>query len=125
MPFMSAEHTKRIRDEIKKTFPKFKFSIRNRHYLSVNINILSGPIEMIKDQNNLRRNEQVNQFYIRDNYKDYPEIRDILLKIYEIANQGNGQECYDVDYGSIPDFYVHIEIGDWNKPYIVTEKKES
>jgi len=118
MPYISTERVSEIRKEIKKEFPEFKFSIRNRHHSTICVSILAGPIEMITTDN-LRRNERVNHYYIDKDYEDTPEVRDILQKIYKIMNKGNYTVCEDGDYGSIPSFYCDIEIGDWNKPYKV------
>ncbi len=118
MPYLSTEHAKRIRDNVKKTFPEFKFSIRKEHHSSIVVAILSGPIELItSDKKN--RHEQVNHYYIKDHYEDFPEVRDILLKLYDIVNEGNYTEVIDGDYGAVPHFYVNLEIGKWDKPYEV------
>jgi hypothetical protein len=120
MPFISKERVAEIRNQIKKEFPEFKFSIRLRDHMSVNVNILAGPIEMITNPN--RRNEEVNEFYIAEHYKDFPKVRDVLLKVYKIMNEGNYITSVDGDYGSIPSFYTHLEIGDWDKPYMILDK---
>jgi hypothetical protein len=63
--------------------------------------------------------EQINQYWYKDHYEDYPEKVEFLDKIIEIVNEGNGTESYDGDYGTIPNFYVNVSIGNWNKPYVV------
>ena len=122
MPYISTESVKRIRETIKKEFPEFKFSITKHHHSSVHVHILSGPIEMITNTDG-HRYESVNQFYIAEHYKDFPEVRDILLKIYKIVNEGNYAEVWDGDYGAVPSFYVNIRIGDYDKPYEIKTKK--
>lgn len=37
-------------------------------------------------------------------------------------NQGNGELVYDGDYGSVPNFYTTITIGEWDKPFKIVEK---
>jgi len=118
MPYISPERVKEIRTKIKKEFPAYKFSIRGEHYSSVNVTILSGPIDLITDRA-VNGYEQVNHFYIKDHYKDFPEIMKFLQKIYEIMNEGNYTEVVDGDYGAIPSFYCRITVGSWDKPYEV------
>ena len=113
MPFISTSEVKEKRNAIKKAFPKFKFSIRCEHYSSIAINVLSGPINLGTEY------EQVNQFYIDEHYENEPEKRKLLSGIYEIANRDNGTEVIDSDYGTVPNFYVHLSIGCWDKPYKV------
>jgi len=121
MPLISPKRVKEIRNTIKAKYPKFKFSITTNHHSSVHIDILSGPIQMITtEQRPGKGHEQVNHYYIEDHYEKFPEVRDILLDIYNIANEGNGTEVIDGDYGRIPNFYVNIAIGRWDEPYTIT-----
>jgi len=122
MPYISKEETKLKRNLIKKAFPDFKFSIVNNHSSVLSVTILSGPVEMITYEFDSRY-ESVNHFYINDHYKDHPEVSDILIKIYTIMRAGNYIESEDGDYGSIPSFYTHLNIGRWDKPYTVISKK--
>lgn len=122
MPYMSKDRVKEIRQQIKKEFPEYKFSIRTRHHMAVEVSILSGPIEMIHDDPYNKRHEQVNHFYIKEHYEKYPEVRDVLLRLYKIMNEGNYTEVMDGDYGAVPSFYCHLSIGQWDRPYQVIEK---
>lgn len=117
MPYISPKRVKEIRNEIKSLYPDFKFSITTKHYSSVYIIIKSGPVELITIPEDTKRYQQVNHYYIAEHYKDEPEVRDMLQNIYNIANKGNGTEVEDGDYGRVPNFYLHIQIGDWNSPY--------
>lgn len=127
MPYIKKERVSEIREELKKQFPDMKMSVTRRHHSEVSIAILSAPWDMLKtseESNRKRGYEQVNQFYIAEHYKDDPQTRDALLKIYQIADQGNGTEVEDSDYGTVPDFYVSISIGAFEKPFTVTEPKK-
>lgn len=111
MPFIAPETVKEIRQRIKKEFPKFKFSVTTKNYSTVLIHILEGPIDFGK------LHEQVNPYYIKEHYQG--QAKEVLQKIYDIANKGNGTENLDGDYGAIPSFYVRIIIGEWDKPYVI------
>jgi len=113
MPYLSTEEVKKIRQEIKSTFPEFKFSIRTRNYSTVCVNVKSGPIDFGTDY------RQVNHFHIEKHYEDQPEVRDFLLKLHEIMDRGNYIESVDGDYGNIPSFYTSLTIGSWDNPYQV------
>ena len=119
MPYISSEAVKEKRNALKKAFPEYKISVTGRHHSSIYVSFLSGPIEMITNPFNGSRCESVNQFYIKEHYEGFPEVRDILLKTYEIVNKNNGEEVYDGDYGSVPNFYVNISVGDYERPYEV------
>ena len=112
MPYITKENITEKRKAIKKAFPKFKFSITRKNYSTIDINILEGNIDFGTNY------EHVNHFYIKEHYSDKPEIRDVLLKIYNIADSNNGVETEDADYGTVPKFYIDISIGNWDKPYV-------
>lgn len=122
MPYISKERVAEIRSQIKKEFPDYKFSIVRDGHSTVEIAILEAPFNMLTNGNG-ETYEHVNHFYIRDHYKDFPQVRDVLARIYEIADQGNSIVSVDGDYGNIPKFYVGIRIGRWDKPFKVIEAK--
>ena len=45
MAFINAEDVKAIRNELKVTFPKFKFGVKKRDYSAVDVTIKSGPTD--------------------------------------------------------------------------------
>lgn len=115
MPHMSAKRTAEIRAELKKEFPDFKFSIRTRHHSTICVSVLEAPFNML--MNTTRENESVNYFHISDHYENCPKIKEVLLKIYSIMNDGNYTVSVDGDYGNIPSFYVDLQVGEWDKPF--------
>jgi len=113
MPYITKEEVARKRKLIKSEFPDFKFSFKMDNYSTIDVTVMSGPIDM----KNKCKGYQVNPYGIEQHFKDEKEIKDFLLKVYEIANEGNGDEYESADYGMYPKFYVHITIGTWDKNY--------
>jgi hypothetical protein len=111
MPYISSETVKSMRTELRKRFPEFKFSVTRYHHSSVNVNVLSGPIDFGGE------NVQVNHFYIDEHWKG--ESRKFLKSVYDVIRKGVRELVYDGDYGSVPTYYTHIEIGKWDRPYEV------
>jgi hypothetical protein len=109
MPYISTERVKAIREQLKKEFPGWKFSVIRRHHMEVSVSIMSAPLDFGKEY------QQVNQYYITEHYQG--AIRDNLLKINEIMEASNGTLTIDADYGSIPNYYTSLTIGQWDKPF--------
>jgi hypothetical protein len=103
------ERISEIRNELKATFKGYKFSIRKDNWYGVFISILEAPYQMTQE-----RYEQVNEFYIAQHYSG--QTREDLLKINEIASRGVTYRETG-DYGTQPDFYVSISIGNFNNPF--------
>lgn len=104
------QRVKEIRTQLKSEFPEIKFSITKRHWNGVDISIMESPYQLTDKQH-----EQVNHYRINEWYEG--KTKDILNRIYEVSNEGVSYRETG-DYGTQPDFYVSINIGKWDKPYI-------
>lgn len=118
---ISKDRVKEIRQQLKQEFPQITFSVTRRDSNLITVAILKAPINFLKGRERESRGyEQVNNYYIKDNYSDNPEARDVLLRINDIVSRDQREITYDGDYGSVPNYYVHIEIGKWDRPFIYT-----
>jgi hypothetical protein len=120
MPFISTEEVAAKRKALKAALPDYKLSVTKSNHSSINVAVISGPVKMTENEDG---RESVNHFYIEKHYADRPEVRDVLMTIYEIIKNGKTEEVYDVDYGSVPTFYTNISIGKWKNPYVVKPAK--
>jgi len=109
MPFISSESVATMRKAIKAALPEYVVSVTKGHHSSVNVYLLSGPIEPVR----------VNVFWYKTHLKDNPTalalVQTILDKIFAVVEPRIVSE--DGDYGSIPNFYYDISFGKWDKPY--------
>lgn len=111
MPYIAKEAVTEKRQALKKALPGFKLSVVREHYSSITVSIMGGPIDFGTTDS------PVNHSYIKDTYTG--EAAEALTKIKDIINSGNGVEVEDGDYGTVPDFYINIRIGKWDKPYAI------
>lgn len=111
MPYITTESVKEIRDDLKLTFPEFRFSVRREHYSSVNIAIVSGPIDFGT------KYCQVSKYHLDSSWTG--EQYKMLRLIFDYATRDQRELVNDSDYGSVPTFYVNVSIGKWDKPYQV------
>lgn len=118
MPYLDKEYTKGVRQELRARYPEFKFSVRTRDHMSLSVKILSGPLDLIPNSSN--GNENVNQYHVDKHYEDSPIKRDFLNEVLSImTKEHDGCVSTDGDYGNIPNFYIDLQIGQWDKPYEV------
>ena len=138
MAYISTEDVRHIRNTLKKELPQYKFSVVRDHTSSVTIALMKGPA--FKDYEYFDRythetkigtlnedHHQINQYHLEDFYGK--ENAKVLDKIHSIAltapaNNG-GKEWYNnsdamIDYFDTA-YYVHIEVGKWNKQYEIVE----
>lgn len=116
MPYITKEEVKEKRNAIKKAFPEFKFSITRDNCSGIRIAIMEGPEWFAKDGFHKSMNGWTKVM-------GTPEADAVVNKVYDIANGGNGTEVEDGDYGRVPNFYVWLSVGKWDKGYTVKGKK--
>lgn len=122
MGYISTEQVAEKRKKLKEAFPDYKFSIVKDGYSGIRVTILEGTLPLLEEGENYR---DVNVYYIDESFKERPQVRDVISKIYSIINEGNKRRETS-DYGSQPDFYTYINIGESDKkPYKVIPKKSS
>lgn len=126
MAYISAEDVKRIRNAIKIAFPEFKFSVRKDGYLGVYVSFVSGPV----DFNDVMRDKdsgycQINEYWLQ-NYGQHQALFEAVLKIIKMAPEKQWYNNSDaqIDYFDTA-FYIHMQIGNWNKPYVYKAPKKA
>lgn len=134
MAYINAEEVKAIREALKARFPKYKFSARKGSgSLSVDVTIKQGPVDFIEDYlkdatpgsnaDYIRKsgNIQVNQYWYEDHFG--AEAAEVIGEVIKIIKTAPARGWYDrsdiqTDYFDTA-FYIHLNIGEWNKPYQV------
>lgn len=115
MPYITAERVKEIRNAIKKAFPGYKFSITREHTSGINICILESPLDL-NNQGHTDMHTLSGRPVSIYNLCDDPN-KDIWKKIYELAGGYSLKYNHDGDYGDIPDYYIWLQVGKWDRPY--------
>ena len=114
MAYMNQEKKAKIAAAMKPVLKKYglKGSLSVHNHSSITLTIKAGSIDFGGD------NIQVNQYWLDDNYKG------IALKALKDIKQAMlAADYYDksdamTDYFDTA-YYYHINVGKWNKPYIM------
>jgi len=111
MAYMNIEKKNELAPGIKKVLAEYgmKGTIAKNDY-SLKVNLKSGPINFGTDS--------VNEYHIASHFTGV--AKEFLLKLKDAMNVGNHNNS-DImtDYFDVG-WYIHINIGKWNKPYEVT-----
>lgn len=115
MAYIKTEQVKSIRDQIKKAYPKYKWSITRRHHTTVVIILQESDLPY--DNQHI----QVNQYYLKESEKLSTKAKLIFQHVMEICN--STELCYDrnagdpyADYGD-SSYFIDLDIGQWDKPH--------
>ena len=97
-----------------KDYPSVKYSLSIQDKMKIVCTISKGPAYL--DEKNVG-SQQVNHYHIKTNFN--PEAEEILTKIKECLRIGHYDNSdIQSDYFDCA-WYIGINIGTWNKPYIV------
>jgi hypothetical protein len=137
MAYMSQEKKAKIAPKIKAILAKYKVkgSLAVRNHMTLCLNLKSGSIDFIANSNKVCGNshyqvargfkpstsgyDQVNPYHFKDHYDGKA-----LAFMQEVFAAMKGADWYDnsdaqTDYFDTA-YYVDVNIGSWNKNYILT-----
>ena len=125
MAYISAGEVREIRNELKKTFPSLKFSVRKSGHTSVTVSIMKGDVDFspILDRGPYNRFCNVNHYHL-GNYGDFTALFTKIDNVIKSApaKAEDGRAWYDnsdamTDYFDTA-FYYDLTVGQWNNPYV-------
>lgn len=121
MAYFNQEKKKLIAPQIKKVLKKYglKGNLGVENHSTVRLTIKSGKLDFINDADYKHGDDylQVNHFYIREHFSG--KSADALSELKEILNTNNyNRSDIMVDHFDVG-HYISIEIGRWDKPYIL------
>lgn len=113
MAYIKKEQAAAVRAELKKKFPKVRFSVRIEHYSTLHISIMESPY----DWSSVARYKDGHVKLSWRSPKDYPHSQ-FLEQIIEIAMRGNWDKSDSMtDYFNVG-WYFDLEVGRWDRPHI-------
>lgn len=140
MAYFSQDQKKEKTPAIKAILKKYglKGSLSVRHYSTLVLTIRSGKVDFVESFNRLGQSNswkssvafqpvtdgyiQVNPYWFHEHFDG--KAKDCLAELLNAMNVGNHNNSRpEIDYFDIG-WYVDINIGQWNKPYICTKEKE-
>jgi len=113
MPYVTNDQVKQIREALKKKYPKVKFSIVKEHHSSVRCAIMESSFDF--GTGHMSLNHYPN--YLKEHHKGKPYL-DFLVGVAEILSNDVRTVSHDGDYGDIPNYYVTMQVGKWDKPHV-------
>jgi|TARA_R110000744_G_scaffold80035_1_gene157093 hypothetical protein len=130
MAYITKEEAAVVRKDLKKAFPEIKFSVRIKHYTTLDVAIMEAPYDFAvreyKDAcipNREHRDNLVDQreyftvnHYHLDTNQTYAQLPK-LQKIAKICLKEHWDKSeIQTDYFHCA-FYLNLAVGKWDKPY--------
>ena len=137
MAYMSQEKKAKIAPKVKKILKKFgvKGSLAVRNHSTLVLNLKAGKIDFIGNSNRVCGNDfyqvskgfkpnttgysDVNPYWFKEHYDG--DAKAFLSEVLSAMNDGNHDNSnIQIDYFDVG-WYVSVNIGKWNKPYVVEQ----
>ena len=135
MAYFSQERKSEIAPKVKSILNKYgiKGSLSVRHHSTLSLTLKSGKIDFIANSNRVCGNDfyqvakgfkpntsnydSINPYWFHEHYDG--DAKAFLTEVMEAMNNGNWDKSdIQSDYFNVG-WYVEVQIGKWNKPYIV------
>jgi hypothetical protein len=135
MAYMSQERKSEIAPKVKSILNKYgiKGSLSVRNHSTLSLTLKSGKIDFIANSNRVCGNDfyqvakgfkpntsnydSINPYWFHEHYDG--DAKAFLTEVMEAMNGGNWDKSdIQSDYFNVG-WYVEVQIGKWNKPYIV------
>lgn len=117
---------KKIREELKASLPDCKFSVRTEYFSlgsAIHIALMSTESSPFAD-GSVMGDMQINNYYINENSKLSDFGKQTMIQVNEIVrNYHRDDSDIMTDYFNC-NFYYHLRIGRWDKPFQVKWRKK-
>ena len=124
MAYMSQDKKKELAPKIKEICKRHgvKATIGVRHYSTLVLNVNSGVIDFGEDDSRCGRS--INTYHYEEHYEDNPIALAFLSEVVPCMMIGNHDNS-DImtDYFDVG-WYIDVNVGRWNKPYILTKENK-
>lgn len=115
MAYVTKENVIEKREKLKELWKKYgmTWTLRRDNYTSLDYTIRKGPIDFWSCR------EQVNVYWINEERQNNPIALEYLKQARDILNEWNHDNSDAMtDYFDVG-WYIHINIGQYNKPYVL------
>jgi hypothetical protein len=133
MAYMNQDRKARLAPAVKSILKRYGVKgTLSTDLRSISLNIKSGTLDFIGNYNETvgaqpggfrlgspaEKSIQINNYWYRDHFSD-KVIRKFLEEILRALNDGNHDNSdIQTDYFDVG-WYVHVNVGKWNKPYVL------
>ena len=98
-----------------------KGSLSVNNYSTLRLTLQSGPIDFSYTNRDGKVINHINEYWYHEHFQNHPEALAFLSEVIPAMNNGNHDNS-DImtDYFDVG-WYVSVNLGRWDKPYVVSE----
>ena len=113
----TTEIAKEIRQNLKKEYPTSKFAVRKNHHSSITVVLKSSSEKILTETIDYK---SINHYHVDSDDKLTALGKEFIKKSLKVINKRNWDNSdIQSDYFDV-NFYLHMTIGEYDKPFIQT-----
>ena len=106
-----------VRQWLKKTYPRYKFSVRRSDYNSIHISLMQADFEAFTAASGVKTYADINHYHI-DSETDLTErTREVMKNVRAFVQSYNFDDSDPMTDYFQTNFYLNLSIGTYKKPY--------
>lgn len=119
MPYITNEEVAAIRKAVKDNFKGSKFSIVKENNSAVRVSILQSSIDFLAIEPNC--GYSMTEYLANKVFGADSEAANYIKRLFAVIDEAHPEKeiTYDYDYGSVPNYYLDVQIGKWDRSYTV------
>ena len=106
-----------LRQWLKETYPRYKFSVRRTNYDSIHIALMQADFEAFTKESGVKTFVDLNHFYIDEETQLTERAREVMKNVYAFVQSYNFDNSDPMTDYFCKNFYLYLSVGTYKKPY--------
>ena len=108
-----------VRNWMKETYPKYKFSVSRHHYNSIHIYLVKADFEAFKKDKGVVFHHDVNHYHIDNDDTLTDRAKEVMKNVCDFVMSYNFDDSDPMTDYFCTNFYLTLGVGTYKKPYKV------
>lgn len=108
-----------VRNWIKETYPKYKFSVSRHHYNSIHIRLVKADFEAFNKDKGVVFHHDVNHYHIDNDDTLTDRAKEVMKNVCDFVMSYNFDDSDPMTDYFCTNFYLTLGVGTYKKPYKV------
>lgn len=106
-----------IRQWLKETYPRYKFSVRRENYNSIYIRLMQADFEAFTPESGVTTYKDINPYHIGSETELTDRAREVMENVCAFVQSYNFDDSDSMTDYFHTNFYLNLSIGTYRKPY--------
>ncbi len=112
-----------VRQWLKETYPRYKFSVTRTNYNSIHIALMQADFEAFTKESGVKTYVDINHFYIDEETQLTERAREVMQNVCAFMQSYNFDNSDPMTDYFCKNFYLSLSVGTYKKPYRTTLPK--